>query len=207
MATYNAIAATTEAMRRYLKEAPHPEFPQLDVDVYQSSDFSKAAPAGGRISLFLYRIGVNTARRNLGTRHGEDGHTRYRPSLPVDLFYLVSVWGLSVDFQHRLLGWCMRTLEDAPNLPASMLNRLQSTAVFHRNETVDLVCDPLSLQDLALLWELTKEHTPLSTSYVARMIALDSDITVGEGALVQTRAFEMRVPEDETVLERRGILS
>jgi uncharacterized protein DUF4255 len=196
MATYNAIAATSEAIRRYLKEAPHPEFPQLDVEIYQSSDFQKSVPAGGRLSLFLYRIGVNTTRRNLSPRQGEDGKTRFRPSLPVDLFYLISAWAMNAEFQQRLLGWCMRTLEDTPSLPASVLNRLQSTAVFRRTETVDLVCDPLSLQDLGLLWEVAKESATLSISYVARMIALDSEIALSEGALVQTRAFDMGVPAD-----------
>lgn len=195
MATYNAIAATSEAIRRYLKEAPHGDFPQLDVDLYQISDFQKPAPAGGRVSLFLYRVGVNTSRRNFSPRQSDDGRTRFRPSLPVDLFYLISVWAMNVEFQQRLLGWCMRTLEDSPSLPASVLNRLQSAAVFRKTETVEFVCDPLSLQDLSLLWELSKENAPLSIAYVARMIALDSEIPIVEGAIVQTREFDMRVPQ------------
>lgn len=191
MANFNAIAATSEALRRYLKEAPRPDFPQLDVDLYQAADFQKPVPAGGRISLFLFRVAVNTTRRNLPPRLGEDRKTRYRAPVPLDLFFLMSAWALNAEFQQRLLGWCVRTLEDAPILPASMLNRLQTKAVFRETETVELVCDPLSLQDLNVIWEVVKPNPPLSISYVARMIAIESEIPLVEGDLVQTRTFDM----------------
>lgn len=191
MATYNAIAATSQAIRRYLKEAPRPEFPQLDVDLYQAADFQRPVPAGGRISLFLFRIAVNSNRRNLPPRLGEDRKTRYRAPLPLDLFFLVSAWALNPDLQQRLLGWCARTLEDAPILPAAVLNRLQSTPVFRQSETVELVCDPLSMQDLNVIWDVVKPNPPLSIAYIARMIAIESEIPLVEGELVQTRAFDM----------------
>jgi hypothetical protein len=191
MATYNAIAATSEAIRRYLKDSPRPEFPQLDIEVYQAADFQKSVPAGGRISLFLFRIAVNGNRRNLPPRLGEDRKTRYRAPLPLDLYFLVSAWALNADLQQRLLGWCARTLEDAPILPAAVLNRLQTTPVFRDTETVELVCDPLSMQDLNVIWEVVKPNTPLSIAYVARMIAIESEIPLIEGELVQTRAFDM----------------
>ncbi len=191
MATYNAIAATSEAIRRYLKDAPRPEFPQLDVDLYQAADFQKPVPAGGRISLFLFRIAVNSSRRNLPPRLSEDRKTRYRAPLPLDLFFLVSAWALNADLQQRLLGWCARTLEDAPILPASVLNRLQATPVFRHSEMVELVCDPPSMQDLNVIWDVVKPNTPLSIAYVARMIAIESEMPLVEGELVQTRAFGM----------------
>ena len=191
MATYNAIAATSEAIRRYLKDAPRPEFPQLDVDLYQAADFQKPVPAGGRISLFLFRIAVNSSRRNLPPRLSEDRKTRYRAPLPLDLFFLVSAWALNADLQQRLLGWCARTLEDAPILPASVLNRLQSTPVFRHSEMVELVCDPPSMQDLNVIWDVVKPNTPLSIAYVARMIAIESEMPLVEGELVQTQAFDM----------------
>jgi hypothetical protein len=191
VANFNAIAATSEAIRRYLKEAPRPEFPQLEVDLYQMTDFQKPVPAAGRISLLLYRVAVNTTRRNLGPRLGEDGKTRYRAPLPLDLYFLVSAWALNAEFQHRLFGWCVRTLEDAPSMPAAVLNRLQSKAVFRPAETMELVCDPLSLQDLNVLWDVLKPNVPLSISYVARMIPLESEIPIVEGDLVQTRVFDM----------------
>jgi len=196
VANFNAIAAASEAIRRYLKEAPRPDFPQLDVDLYQMTDFQKAVPAGGRISLLLYRVAANTSRRNLPPTLGEDGRTRYRPPVPLDLFFLVSAWALNAEFQQRLLGWCVRTIEDAPIMPASVLNRLQTKAVFRQSETVELVGEALTLQDLNVLWDVLKPNVPLSVTYVARFVTIESEIPLVEGPLVQTRAFDIaQVPE------------
>ena len=192
MATYNAIAATSEAIRRYLKEAPRPEFAALDVDIYQASDFNKAIPAGGRISIFLYRIAVNQSRRNLPPRLNDAGTIRLRPAIPLDLFYAVGAWALNADLQQRLLGWAIRTLEDSPVFPASVLNQLQTTAVFRKTETVELVCESLPLADLNVLWELVKPNVPLSVGYVARMIAIESEPPQISGPLVQTREFDLQ---------------
>jgi hypothetical protein len=196
VATFNAIAATTEALRRYLRDAPRPAFPQLSVDVFQPSDFQSSPPAGGRISIFLYRVAVNGARRNLGPipgapELGMDRNKRYRSPIPLDLYLLLSAWGLSADFQQRLLGWCIRTIEDAPVVPASVLNQFQPDVVFRETETVELLCEPLQLQDLNYIWELVKPNPPLSITYVARMIAIESTLTLPDAELVQTRGFDM----------------
>jgi hypothetical protein len=53
------------------------------------------------------------------------------------------------------------------------------------------VCDPLSLQDLQLLWDVLKPNVPLIVGYVARMVPIDSEISVVEGPAVQTRTFAM----------------
>jgi len=191
VATYTAVAATSEAIRRYLKEAPHPEFVGLDVDVYQAADFIKPVPAGGRISIFLYRVGVTQSRRNLPPKMNEAGTIRMRPAIPLDLFYAISAWALHAELQQRLLGWAIRTLEDAPIFPASVLNQLQAAPIFRKTETVELVCDPWPMQDLGVLWELLKPNVPLSVGYVARMLALESEPPQMEGPLVQTRDFDI----------------
>ena len=191
MAKAAAIAATSDAIRRYLKEAPHDEFVGLDVDVYQAVDFTKPVPAAGRISIFLYRITVNQARRNLPPRLNDEGTIRLRPAIPLDLYYAISAWAQRADLQHRLLGWAIRTLEDAPVFPSSFLNQLQQEPVFRKTETVELLCDSWPLQDLGVLWELTKPNVPLSISYVARMVALESTPPQTVAPVVQTRDFDI----------------
>jgi hypothetical protein len=195
MATYDAIAATSEAIRRYLKEAPREEFPQLDVVLYQPADFSKSVPTGGLVSLFLYRIGVN--RRNLPPTYSKDQSIRFKPPVAIDLFYLVSAWALNADFQQRLLGWTIRALEDCSILPATMLNRLQAEDVFRPTECVELSCESPSLQDMSFVWDLIKPNPPLSITYVAHMVAIESRVPLREGALVQARGFGGNEPSDE----------
>ncbi len=188
MATYEAIAATGEGLLRLLKDAcPADEFPDALFQLYQAVDFQKPMTEG--VSLFLYRITVNTSRRNLPPRTDPDG-TRYRPPLPLDLHYLLGVWGKTPEKQQRLLGWCIRTLEDVPILPAGLLNQLEPAPPFFPHETVEVICDPLSLTDLFQIWDILKPNVPLSMTYVARFVPIVSKVAMHEYGPVQTRELQ-----------------
>jgi hypothetical protein len=186
MATSDAIGATSEALIRLLSSAcPTDQFPGAVFQLYQATDFQKPMSEG--VSLFLYRVAVNTSRRNLPALTAPDGQ-RYQPPLPVDLYYLLSVWGKTPERQHRLLGFCMRELQDVPTLPAGFLNQNEAQPdTFRPREAIEIVCDPLSLMDLAQLWDVLKPNVPLSVSYVVRFVPLESKLRVGEYGLVQTR--------------------
>ncbi len=191
MATYRAVAAVSRTLVKLLEDScPRADFPNAQFELHQAIDIQKSPLAEG-VSLFLYRVGVNGTRRARPGRVEPDGR-RFRPALPVDLFYAVCVWGRSVDLQQRLLGYCMRALEDTPLLPPGLLNQqAPEPTTFRAHEGVELVCEPLSLQDLNVLWDLLKPNVPLSVAYVARMVPLESEIPIEEGPPVQTRAFDM----------------
>jgi len=139
------------------------------------------------ISLFLYRVEINSGRRNLPARTGLDGITR-RPPLPLDLYYLLTVWAKDAVKQQRILGWAMRTLEDSPILSAARLNHFGTEAeVFQPDETVELIFQTMSLQDMSNLWSAFKVSLPTSVAYLARVIGIDSTIPTEESAPVQTR--------------------
>lgn len=191
MATWNAIAATTSAIIGLLDDGYPREFGKLSVAPVHASDVAgdKAMPDG--FTVCLYRVTLNGSLRNLPPRIGPDG-TRYRPSLPVDLQYLITPWAGNVEKQQRLLGWGMRHLEDNPSLPAGLLNRyLKERDVFRPEETVDLVFEALSLADFTNIWDKVKPRLQTSALYIARMVLIDSDIDLTEGRPVQTRVFEM----------------
>jgi hypothetical protein len=191
MATYHAIAATGEAIVGLLEAAcPKTEFPNARFTLYRSTDFQNPLDEG--ISLYLYRVAVNSTRRNLPPRLAPDGK-RYRPSLPVDLHYLLTPWARTAARQQRLLGWSMRVLEDTAILPTGLLNHyVPETEIFLPNETVELVFDPLSLQEIVNIWDVFKQNLQLSVAYVARMIAIDSEIELSatDGQLVQNRTYD-----------------
>ena len=191
MATYRAIAATSETLRTLLESAcPRDEFPDARFELFQAPDFQQKMDEG--ISLFLYRVAVNTTRRNLTPTVRLDGR-RVRPPLPVDLYYLCSAWGRAVSRQHALLGWCMRTLEDANVLPASVLNSPGPfDDTFRPGEGVELVCEPLALSDLNNLWEVLRPNIPVSVSYVVRAVPLESTLPMAEFGPVQTRELEFQ---------------
>jgi hypothetical protein len=188
MATFQAIAATGQAMLGLLADGcPKPEFANSQFELYQLSNFQSPMEEG--ISLYLYRVAVNGARRNLPPALGPDGR-RYRPPVPLDLHYVLSAWARSAVKQQRLLAWTIRMFEDVPILPTGLLNHYgPETEIFKPGETVELLLESLTLQDWNNLWSTTRSSPPLSVGYVARMIGIESSLPLAEFAEVQTREY------------------
>jgi hypothetical protein len=191
MATYPAIAITGQAILKLLTEScPRAEFGAVSFELFHVGNFSQPRPMDEGISLFLYRLGVNAARRNLPSQVKLNG-LRYRPPLPLDLYYLLTAWAKSAAKQQRLLGWAMRVLEDTPLLPSGLLNDVgPEPEIFQPNETVEIIYEPLSLQDMYNIWSVLKASPQLSASYVVRAVSIDSTVLITEAALVQTRALD-----------------
>jgi hypothetical protein len=186
MATYNAIAAVSRAMLGLIEEHRPPELLiNPEFKLYHAPDFERPMSEG--FSLFLYRVSINAAVRNLPPRRTADGR-RYRPSLPLDLHYLLTAWAADAERQQRMLGWSMRFLEDLGTLPSGLLNHyMHETDTFRPEEAVELVCDPLALPDYLNLWDKLKPKMHTSITYVVRMAMLDSTIESPSYGLVQTR--------------------
>jgi uncharacterized protein DUF4255 len=191
MATYRAIAATSTALQGLIRDRyPRDEFGTgLSVELYQTRDFESPMLEG--FSIYLYRVAVNGSVRNLTLRRSADGR-RFRPSLPLDLHYMITPWAQHIERQHRMLGWVMRMMEDVGALSAGHLNHyLHERETFSAHEGLEIVCDPLSLSDYLTLWDRLRPRLPASATYTLRMVFVDSDVPVSDGALVQTRAFDM----------------
>lgn len=192
MANHRAIAATSTALAGLLRDRyPRDEFGQgLDVSLYQTRDFE--SPMQDGFSIYLYRVAINGAVRNLTMRRSPDGR-RFRPSLPLDLHYMITPWAQDVERQHRMLGWVMRLMEDTCVLSAGHLNHyMPETDTFAPHEGIELVCDPLSLNDYLTLWDRLRPRLPASATYTLRMVLIDSDLHVDDGAAVQTRRFDLQ---------------
>jgi hypothetical protein len=192
MANHRAIAATSTALAGLLRDRyPRDEFGQgLDISLYQTRDFE--SPMQDGFSIYLYRVAINGAVRNLTLRRSPDGR-RFRPSLPLDLHYMITPWAQDVERQHRMLGWMMRLMEDTSVLGAGHLNHyMPETDTFAPHEGIELVCDPLSLNDYLTLWDRLRPRLPASATYTLRMVLIDSDLHVEDGAAVQTRRFDLQ---------------
>ena len=57
---------------------------------------------------------------------------------------------------------------------------------------MELIHDPLSIQDLNNIWEIFGKHNvQVSATYVARVVPIDSQILLPpDGPAVQTRVFD-----------------
>ncbi|MGE5673334.1 MAG: DUF4255 domain-containing protein [Mycobacterium leprae] len=171
MARYRAIAALADAVIRLLSDCHDPrEFDQLEFKVFTARDFNPergtTPPIKSGVSLFPYRLFVNGVNRNPGGGP--------RPALPIEVHFLLTIWGENAFVQNSLAGWVMRVLEDHPLLPASLLNTTQ-VSPFADGEQVQVVLGDLSTEDLFRIWErLAPQPYMLSIPYVARTICIES---------------------------------
>jgi hypothetical protein len=189
LATYQAIAAVGRAILRLLTDAcPRDVFPSAQFEFLPVLESEQPIKEG--ITLCLYRVGANAARRTVPSRPRLNGQRRL-PSLAVDLYFLITPWASNADALYRLLGWAMRVLDDTPILPMSLLNAFgPDAATFQPDETVELIFEPVSLSDMSLIWENLRPRVQLSATYVARMIVLESTVERVEAGDVQARVFE-----------------
>jgi hypothetical protein len=193
MANYKAITAVGQAVADILTAAWQNE--PLDRNIsgvtfplVQAADFAggdKKIPGTGA-TVYLYRVDRNASCRSQVPRKDDKGKSYY-PSLPLDLYFLITPWAPSADTQLYLLGWIMRKLEDIHQIPATSLNK-NNEGTFGQQENVGLIFDPLSLADMATLWENLKTEKILpSVTYVVRGVLIDSDIEFSDAKQVQAR--------------------
>lgn len=194
MATHQAIAAAAAAIKGLIQERYPREFDPLVVGCYQAKDLEKGLTADG-FAILLWRVTINTQRRARGPRVDPFGR-RFKPSLPIDLSFLVVPVASAAEKQLRMLGWVMRALEDAGRLTAAQLNHyLAEHAIFAPGEEVDLVCDPLGLADHLTFWDRLRKH-PLSANYLMRMLLIDSEESIEDNGIVLERRFGVGAIED-----------
>lgn len=191
MASTAAISVVSRAMLGLLAQScPRADWEGAQFELYQASNFR--SPMAEGVSLHLYRVAPSGVRRNLAPRVDPDGQRQYRPSLPVELHYLLTPWARSGERQYQLLGWAMRTLDDMPTLDATFLNAFAPSGedTFHSDEGITLVFEPVSVQDMFNIWEVAKHNVQISVSYQVSLVALDSAREIGEYRPVQRRVLQ-----------------
>lgn len=190
MASPYAISAVGRAILSLLAAAvPKPEFAGAAFELYQSKNLQSPMEEG--VGLYLYRITPGGSVRNLPPRTGLDGR-RFRPSMPIDLHYLLVAYAREAFKQQRLLGWAIRTIEDTPLLHASLLNQHgPETDTFGENEFADVLFETISIQDMSSVWDAAKTQIQPCVAYVVRMIPLESRLEMVDADRVQTRVFDM----------------
>lgn len=197
MADFRAIRAVGDALMGLLQTSYRPEdFNDIVADfrMFTSRDFTNNAITNGA-SLFMYRLFCNGAFRIPPGRINADGR-RADTQLPVELHFLITVWGGEASYQYELAGWIMRLLEDTPILPSAVLNSTTPN-VFHADETVDITLAELRTEDLFRIWDVLGVNAyQLSIPYVARVVHIESSQVCAE-------EHEQRVQER---IQRAGLL-
>lgn len=194
MATYRAVGATCEAVVRLLQQSWRREmFNDTDLlfEVYRTKDF--AAPMKAGVSLFLYRVSVNTVQRTPRPRPGPQGRERL-PQLPLDLHFLLTPWAEDAALEQIILGWMMRTIESTAILPSGLLNTMMD-GIFDENETIEILVGQMSNEEMFRIWDVLPNNYHISVPYTARIVRIDSDF-VDESSPVVTRELDFGVVKD-----------
>ncbi|MFO1429845.1 MAG: Pvc16 family protein [Candidatus Competibacteraceae bacterium] len=195
MARSNAIRALGESVLEMMREAcPLAEL-QLDTQTkFEFASFntltdSKPPPEG--FYLCLWRVGIGGMPRNLPPRRDRAGMV-FKPSLPLDLYFLMLPVAKTADKQTSMLGWVLSFMHDLPALTGETINRYTkgAPAVFEPEESVELIADPLSTADYLALWDRVKTGFQAGMTYVARMVLIDSLQPESGGGLVTARRFD-----------------
>ena len=169
MATYRAVAAVGQAIVGLLQGASRPaEFAGAQFKLIRTEDFSQPIETG--LSVYLYRITENSARRN--SPPASPRGSRASGPLALDLHYLLTPWGADADSEHQLLAWTMRVLADAPVLPSALLNEANA-GTFDASESVQLMLESLDVAEEINLWRGLRLPYRPGVSYLARGVLID----------------------------------
>jgi len=154
VATYQALAAVSAAIRGVLTSAVIPEIAGAEIQVVNTD--SLQSPMADGVAVLLYRVTPNPAMRG---------------QLALDLHYLVNAWSADPIRQQLLLGWAIHVLEATPILSSSFLNQhTEAPGVFQPDEHVELSSETLTMDDESSLWSSVHALPQPSVAYVARGI-------------------------------------
>jgi hypothetical protein len=170
MANFQAVFAVGDSLVTFLQNGYHPAavgFP-CTFKLFSSSDMSSQETATGDavVSLYLHRI-TNDETARVAPAPGE------RPTLSLDLHYLVSCWGTSAQAEQTILTWTMQWLAKNPILDASVLSLSSANAGWAVGETIEITRSDLSLQDILRIWDSMGPKYRLTLSYRARVVRVE----------------------------------
>lgn len=154
--------------------------PACSFELVSSGQLAGEIEETTRITLYLYRVTVN--------EHGRQPLRLRAPieSAPIglDLHYLLTVWAANPLDEQVTMAWAMRQLYQAPVLDASSLSPEGGWA---RDEVVQIIPSELSTEDVMRIWDALDPAYRLTVSYVARVVALDPDVSAVGAPVVARR--------------------
>ena len=138
------------------------------------------------ISLFLFQIGGNPELRNLPPSILPDG-TRQRQSLPLELNYLVTAWGvrngddlpgegLAAQEEARLLGIVLQACYDHGEIGRAELFEAPATPVWAPHDGLQIVMQTLPIDAHYRIWDAAELGYRLSLVYRVRVASLEPSL-------------------------------
>jgi len=144
-------------------------------------------PLKPNITIFLYRIAVNSQMRNEPRRIRPDG-TVIRQPLPLELSFLITAWAKDTRDELKIIGRILQVLYDKAELGAADL----VGSSWETDDTVQLVLESLPLEDHYRIWDANEVPYRLSLTYLARVIGISPLETTAPAPVVDAR-FDVEV--------------
>ena len=185
MSNAYAIATVTTALAQIVRTAAQ--------SIVSGSDVLTERPDGAavvqpRVRLFLYQVAPNAGMRNndLPARSA-NGTLQKRPTVALDLHYLLAFYGNETDLEpQRMLGAVVRDLHAKPVLLRQMIDAaiaskspiLDGSNLADSVEQIKITPAPMTLEEMSKLWSIFFQ-TPysLSVAYLATVVLIESDDT------------------------------
>ena len=187
MADYTAVYSVGNSLSQYLQNCYPSElkakYPNTKFQLVSSAQVAEEDQTNldQTVSIFLHRITLDENFRS-ATRI-QDEPTR-RPTLFLDLHYLITYWGTDPQAEQTILAWTMLQLQSTPVLDSSILS---PAGTWDTNESIQLIPADLSLEDILRIWDALGPKYRLSVSYIARVVRIDRP--VASGTIVTARRF------------------
>jgi hypothetical protein len=158
--------------------------PNVTVGLVTTAAFPTLAGAAAPfISLLLYQINGNSELRNLPEAVLPDG-TRRRQSLPLELCYLITAWGvraandiasdsLATREEARLLGVVMQALYENAEIGRAELFETVGVPVWGPYDGLQIVMETLPVDQHYRIWDAAELGYRLSVPYRVRVASLE----------------------------------
>lgn len=173
MATADVVRDVADTVIFLLRSSVPPMVAQDQIFAATPDEFSALQdPASPAITIFLYRVAVNSEMRNSPRRVLPDGRVT-RPSLPLELYYLITPWARETRDEFRIIGRVLQALYDRAEIGTA---DLQGTS-WSPGDSVQLVLDSLPIEDHLRIWETTDLPYRLSLTYLARVVGIEPAVS------------------------------
>ncbi len=174
MSDYTVLAEVGESLVGVLWQEIQLD-PQVNALIDNESRISLESPAdlvgndAVRLSIYLYRIVEDASTKNRFPVQGNGAQLR-KPSLTLDLFYLVTPLVGAPREQQIVLGKAMQVLYDRAILEGpDLVGTLASSG-----EELRVILNPVSLEETARVWQALEMSYRLSVCYTVRVAMVDS---------------------------------
>ncbi len=147
------------------------ELGEYSVELYTTRQFKE--PANNKISLFLYRLEIDETRRQveLHSNLSDPLRSGKRMSLGLELYYLLTVWGMGSAFgEHAMLQACMNIFDEFAIIPAELFDPTESD--WEPNESLRISLAQQSNEDMMRIWDSLESPYQLSVAYIVRTVRL-----------------------------------